>query len=84
MSTPLSLYHYKISYQQYLNYNFHCVGEYDELFYYTYRQTADRITGGFTSPLALIKENLKIFVLSLVTLVVVASSLVFYKKIGNR
>lgn len=70
--------------EQYLDYNFHVVGEYDELFYYSYRQTADRIMGGFTSPLAVIKENLRFFILSSSTLVVIISSLIFYKRFERR
>lgn len=74
---------------QYLNYNFHDAGEikiedYDVMFYYSLRQTADRIMGGVTSPLALIKENLRFFILLTVTLVVVVSSLIFYKRFERK
>ncbi|MBE6648063.1 MAG: hypothetical protein E7614_00910 [Ruminococcaceae bacterium] len=70
--------------EQYLVYNFNVVGEYDELFWATYRNSADRLMGGFTSPLSMLKENLRVVILSVLTLIIVCSSIVFYIFMGKK
>ncbi len=64
--------------------NFHIVGEYDELFWYSYRESADRLMGGITSPLVIINENLRFFILFGITVGVIYASVVFYRKIGKK
>ncbi len=63
--------------------NFNIVGEYDELFWYSYRESADRLMGGITSPWNIIIENLRFFILAGITIAVVSASVVFYKKVGK-
>lgn len=74
--------------QQYLVYNFHVVGTYYQLVADSYISTADRIMGGFTSPLDVINENLRVVVISCVTIIIFTVSIIFYrrfdKKVGNH
>ncbi len=70
--------------EQYMVYYYNVVGEFDELFYYSYRSTADRIMGGFTSPLDLIKENLRVVILFVVAVSVIGASIIFYRKMGKK
>jgi hypothetical protein len=70
--------------KQYLMYNFNTVNDYGSLFERSYHLATERILGGFTSPISIIKENLKIFVLGTLTIIVLVSSLIFYKKVGNK
>ena len=70
--------------EQYLVHYFHVVGDHDELFQKSYMSAADRLMGGLTSPLCLIKENLRIVILALVTIAVVGASMGIYFAVGKK
>ena len=70
--------------KQYIEYNYHVAGEYDDLFIYSYRDTADRIMGGFTSPIKLIGENLRVCILTLITVLILVPSIVIYRRAGKK
>ncbi len=70
--------------KQYLVRNYNTVGEYDDLFIFSYKNLADRLMGGITSPLTLYVENLKVCIIGTVVLVVLIVSVIFYKKVGRK
>ncbi len=70
--------------KQYLMYNYHVIGDYGSLFEDSYRMASDRILGGFTSPISIIKENLRFFILVFSTIVVFGVSIVFYIKWNKK
>ncbi len=71
-------------FEQYTYHYFNVVGYHDDLFYSTYRATADRLMSGPISPITLIKENLKISLLTCITLATVLISVAIYVSVGKK
>lgn len=70
--------------KQYLFRNYNTVGEFDDLFIFSYMNLADRLMGGITPPWTLYAENLKVCIIGTVVLVVLIGSVIFYRKVGRK